>query len=114
MASTPTNGKVSRRPRLEPLRCPDELGDDAGLGHRVAAVGDDAVFCLGPSAVEVPGDRDRRAEIVTAVDDDAGDRGQARRVGDELAIELEEAAVLEIVRLDARESDRIARLAEGR
>ena len=42
---------------LEPLRRADQLVDDAGLGHGVAAVRHDAEVGLRPGAVQVPGDR---------------------------------------------------------
>ncbi len=56
---------------------------------------------------------DRRADVVAAVDDDAGDMADQPGIGDQLAVALEEAAVDEVVALDPGEGDGVVRLAEG-
>ena len=54
---------------------------------------------------QVPGVLDGRHHVVAAVHDDAGDVPDASDVGEQLVVALEEAAVDEVVALDARKRD---------
>src|SRR3546814_9159176 len=53
---------------------------------------------------------DRADDVVAAMDDDVGDVGDLAHVAQQLVVELEEAAVDEIVVLDPREGQREARV----
>src|SRR3546814_16332924 len=59
---------------------------------------------------DLPGVLDRADHVVTAVDDDAGDVGDLAGVAQQLVVELEEAAVDEVVVLDPRERQRETRV----
>src|SRR3546814_8636262 len=65
---------------------------------------------LRPGLVQVPGVLDRADNVVAAMDDDAGDVGDLARVAQQLVVDLEEAAIDEVVVLDPRECQREARV----
>ena len=65
---------------------------------------------LRPSLVQVPGVLRGADDVVAAVHDDAGNAVQAVRVAQQLVVDVEEAAVDEIVVLDAREAQREMRV----
>ena len=69
----------------------------------------------GQARVQVPGVLDRRHHVVAAVHDDAGDVGGCASTSrEQLVVALEEAAVDEVVALDAREGERVGVGAERR
>jgi len=86
---------------------------DAGLGHGVTGIGDDAQGRFRPSAGEIVGDLDRRHHVVTAMHDHAGDVPQPMRVGNQLIVGMEEAAIDEVVALDAGEGQRVVVFGEA-
>src|SRR3546814_4395555 len=53
---------------------------------------------------------DRADNVVAAMDDDAGDVGDLAHVAQQLVVDLEEAAIDEVVVLDPRECQREARV----
>ena len=55
--------------------------------------------------VQLPGDPQRRADVVAAMHDDRRDVADAAGVGDQLVIELEKSAVDEVMALDPREGE---------
>src|SRR3546814_8083717 len=65
---------------------------------------------LRPGLVQVPGVLDRADDVVAAMDDDAGDVGDLAHVAQQLVVDLEEAAVDEVMVLDPREGQREARV----
>src|SRR5262245_34239852 len=83
----------------------DQLVDDAGLGHGVAGIADDAKIGLRPGAREVPGVLDWGDDIVAAVRDDAGQVTDALDAEQQLIVALEETAIDEVVALDAGKGD---------
>jgi hypothetical protein len=91
----------------------DQLMHDAGLGHGVASVGDDAQARFRPRAGKVVGGLDRRHHVVAAMHDHAGNRAQTVRILDQLIVGVEEAAIDEIVALDARKGERVVVLREA-
>jgi hypothetical protein len=68
----------------------------------VAGVFDDDELGAGPGAGELPRGVGAAAEVVAAVDQDAGDGGQLAGLADQDAV-LEETVVREVVRADAHE-----------
>src|SRR6266567_8310942 len=68
----------------------------------VAGVFDDDELGAGPGAGELPRGAGAAAEVVAAVDQDAGDAGQLAGLADQLAV-LQETVVREVVRADAHE-----------
>src|SRR5450756_2837825 len=68
----------------------------------VAGVFDDDELGAGPGAGELPRGAGAAAEVVAAVDQNAGDAGQLAGLADQHAV-LEESAVREVVRADAHE-----------
>ena len=103
----------ARRRRAEAPRRRDELVNDAGLAHGVAGVGHDAQLGSGPGGFQVPGVLDRRHHVVAAVHDRRPGCRAAVRVAQELAVGVEEAAVDEVVALDAGERERVGVGAEA-
>lgn len=85
----------------------DQARQRAGFIESVAGVGHQVELGLGPGAVQVPGGARRRADVVAALDDGAGNAAQLVGVADQLAF-FHEAGVHEIVVLDAGEGQRRA------
>ncbi len=66
----------------------------------MACVWHDAQLCLGPDPVQIPSVLQRRANIITPVNDHAGNIAQGRRIGQDPVIALKETAMGEIMALD--------------
>ena len=86
---------------------------DAGLGHGMTRIGDDAQIGFRPGAREIVGNLDRGDNVVTAVHNHARDRTQTLCIGDQLVVDMEEAAIDEVVALDAGEGERIVVLGDA-
>ena len=89
----------------KPVGGPQQGIGDAGLGGGVAGIGHHDEVGLRPGLVEVPGRDGWRHHVIAALDDDARNAGQPVGVGDQLVVLPEEAAIDEIVALDAGEGD---------
>src|SRR5690606_15231735 len=76
----------------EPVGGGDQLGENTRLVKSVACVRHKMEVSLRPGAMQVPGRPRRRACIVAALDDDAGNVMQLARITYELAF-LHESAV---------------------
>src|SRR6266545_2990181 len=87
---------------------------DGGIERAVTCVRHDHELRLGPGAVEVPGIADRADHVVAAVHDRARDVPNPGDVAQELVVAVQEAAVGEVVALDARQSQRARILGELR
>ena len=74
----------------------------------------DHQFRLRPGAVQGPGTAHRADHVIAALHDDAGNVADARHVAQQLVVDLEEAAIDEVVALDAREGRGVVRLFEFR
>lgn len=92
--------------RRELVRRPHQRVDVLRLERGVAGGGGNDQFALRPRLVQVPGVLDRADHVIAAVDDHAGDVGDAVGVAQQLVFDFEEAAVDEVVVLDARERER--------
>src|ERR1700712_1911096 len=90
--------------RRERIRRADQPVGDARLAEQMAGGGDDVELHLGPGLLEVPGGDRRRAAIVAALDDDAGNLPELRRAADQLSL-LEPALVDHIMIFDTGDGD---------
>src|SRR6185436_15941050 len=80
----------------------------------MAGIGNDGQLGLLPHLVKVPGIRQRRCDIVAAMHDGAWNAFELSGLRQELIVGPKEAAMLEIVALDAGEGERKPVLAELR
>src|SRR5437867_5515398 len=96
--------------QLEALGGPDKLSVHIGVTSVPSAVDDDELGAR-PDASEIPGVPDRRLKVETSVHEEPGDIGQRARAAKQ-ALVIEPRVVANVVGHDAREGQRICRVAE--
>src|SRR5690606_8418305 len=86
--------------RGEPVGGRDQGLGNPRLGRRVAGIRNDQELGLGPGFVQRPGLLRAAAAVVAPMDDHGWDVADLGHVSEQLAVDLEEALVEEIVSLD--------------
>src|ERR1700730_1852859 len=79
----------------------------AYLERRVTGIRNETQFCLGPRAIQVPGALHGADHIVAALHDDCGNVADLADILDELIVGAHEAAIDEVMTLDAGERRRV-------
>src|SRR5579884_3523070 len=88
----------------KPVRRADQTVKHAGLAEQMAPVGDDVELDLWPRLLELPCGDGRRAGVVPALDDRAGNALELHRVAQQLAF-LQPTVVRHVMILDPRHGD---------
>ena len=85
---------------------------DAGFGCCVSCVSNDFEFRLRPRSMQIPGAHDGTHDVVTTMDDHAGNVSNAIDMFDQVVVSFKETVVHEVVTLDTCDCKCLVRFGE--